>query len=1073
MKQRYKAWIACFLVCLMTVGVLPMRTFAANTVSITSLEDWNRFVKECKLDRWSVDTQVVLETDLDLSGVFRPIPIFSGSFDGNGHKIHMGTYNKAGSDTGLFRYLTSGAIVKNLTVTGVLEPSGQKSQIGGIVGHNSGTIENCVFYGTISGKNNIGGIAAVNEVTGSIKNCTVRGSMQGEHYTGGIVGQNLGAVFGCKNESSVNTEASDIKPSFDDLEITDINNTENLSVYTDTGGIAGFSSGLLQGCENSGEIGYQHVGYNVGGIAGRQSGYLHECSNQGKIYGRKDVGGIVGQLEPYIILQFSKDHLERLSDAFSDLQDIMDGMIGHTQGSLDDFNIRMDSISALSDMARESADYLVDRSENYLDQTIDTANEFSKRADRFMSESEKMVDMGLAVGEDVEQALEQLALSIEQLEKSTHGAEEAINSLDYGVSQATGSVSSYMSAINTVSANIKNVIHVQMMVQTGQATLEDLFDAIQSLKRSFEHLKKSGGHLKDGLDEMEDSLSNVAETGKETVDGIQESLKTLKRSITTMQDVQDGLSDILTEMEWAVSLLRQDGAPQLPVPDAEYKEQVDTLMNRTGDILDEFGVLRKELTVDGETLIQDMQAMNDQLRVIMQIMTDIYDDLLEDKTKDDVYEDISEECSNTTEGAVRSCVNYGKVEGDVDIGGICGAMAIEYDFDPEDDLIEQGGTSFKSKYKTKSILDDCTSYGNVIGRKEAIGGVVGSMKLGSVHDCTAYGEITSEDGDYIGGIAGESKSIIRRCAAKVALSGDCYVGGIAGYGEDIFDCRAMIEITDEAEAVGAIAGKADGVISGNTFVDGIWGGVDDISFAGKAEPLSYETFLQQSDVPERFHALYLTFLADGEVIKELTYSYGERADSKEIPPVPPQEGTTGEWENLPEIVTFDRVLQPIYTQYSSSIASEELREDGINPVLLAEGAFDHNTEISMEPLKEADAGFTGADTYLEGWKVHLPEDGAQNHVLRYCAPETKGFVHVYMVQDGTSVPIETKKDGKYHCFKAEGSDVIFYATSMPYTKILIPAICVAGGVAALLLFVNRKKIQSALQKRKESKQTKE
>ena len=61
----------------------------------------------------------------------------------------------------------------------------------------------------------------------------------------------------------------------DDIDVTHINNTENLSVYTDTGGITGFSSGLLQGCKNVGEIGYPHVGYNVGGIAGRPVSYTH------------------------------------------------------------------------------------------------------------------------------------------------------------------------------------------------------------------------------------------------------------------------------------------------------------------------------------------------------------------------------------------------------------------------------------------------------------------------------------------------------------------------------------------------------------------------------------------------------------------------------------------------------------------------------------------------------------------------------------------------------------------------------------------------------------------------------
>lgn len=59
-----------------------------------------------------------------------------------------------------------------------------------------------------------------------------------------------------------------------------------------SGGITGFSTGVLQSCKNTGPVGYEHVGYNVGGIAGRQSGYLNGCTNQGVILGRKDVGGL-------------------------------------------------------------------------------------------------------------------------------------------------------------------------------------------------------------------------------------------------------------------------------------------------------------------------------------------------------------------------------------------------------------------------------------------------------------------------------------------------------------------------------------------------------------------------------------------------------------------------------------------------------------------------------------------------------------------------------------------------------------------------------------------------------------
>ena len=71
---------------------------------------------------------------------------------------------------------------------------------------------------------------------------------------------------------------------------------DNVPAYTDIGGIAGLSGGVIQSCRNEGAVGYEQIGYNIGGIAGRQSGYLDGCENSGKISGNKDVGGIVGPI---------------------------------------------------------------------------------------------------------------------------------------------------------------------------------------------------------------------------------------------------------------------------------------------------------------------------------------------------------------------------------------------------------------------------------------------------------------------------------------------------------------------------------------------------------------------------------------------------------------------------------------------------------------------------------------------------------------------------------------------------------------------------------------------------------
>ena len=119
-----------------------------------------------------------------------------------------------------------------------------------------------------------------------------------------MAGENLGTVENCRNDSYVNIQSVDPALSADMLSISDIRDLlalaspDTLNLTSDTGGIVGYSSGTVTDCRNRGAVGYQHLGYNVGGVVGRSCGYIAGCANDGAVYGRKEVGGIVGQAEP-------------------------------------------------------------------------------------------------------------------------------------------------------------------------------------------------------------------------------------------------------------------------------------------------------------------------------------------------------------------------------------------------------------------------------------------------------------------------------------------------------------------------------------------------------------------------------------------------------------------------------------------------------------------------------------------------------------------------------------------------------------------------------------------------------
>ena len=265
---------ALLLALALTLGLCPVSLAAGRSLTLRSLEDLTAFAKNCASDRYSDGLTVRLAADIDAEGTAVSIPLFLGTFEGQGHSISGLRLTESNSAYGLFSRVETG-------------------------GENAGSIENCAFSGVVVGSAAVGGIAGYNE--GTIQDCSVSGVIRGTQYTGGIAGQNAGTLLRCENRAAVNTTVTE-----EDITAAELEELESTlyrllkreevtetAVTTDTGGIAGFSTGVIQSCTNRGSVGYAHVGYNVGGIAGRQNGYLASCDNQGSVQGRKDVGGIV------------------------------------------------------------------------------------------------------------------------------------------------------------------------------------------------------------------------------------------------------------------------------------------------------------------------------------------------------------------------------------------------------------------------------------------------------------------------------------------------------------------------------------------------------------------------------------------------------------------------------------------------------------------------------------------------------------------------------------------------------------------------------------------------------------
>ncbi len=437
-------------------------------VRIASVEDFLEFAQGCREDWYSYGKDFYLEADLDLTGTsFEGIAYLNGTFHGNSHRISGVLLDGKGSDYGFFRYVGIYGSVEDLRVEGRIEKEGTGENIGGIAGVNFGLISGCTFRGEVKGEEAAGGIAGYNKADGRIVGCTVTGRVVAVNRTGGICGENKGTIQDCVNESTVNGEDLEATLNLDGVDLGQLNLTQNVVTRNDSGGIAGLSGGTITGCTNRGTIGYAHVGYNVGGIAGRHDGTVIECRNEGTILGRKDVGGIVGQAEPYRESEYLSDRLEKLQDDLGR----MNGLV-----------VQMSD--ALSQTSSEASAYTKTLQQQYED-TVDSLN----REVNYLRDS---------ISEDREETRGYIDSISQALENMSEIGNDTVNRV---MDQVNSTISDVNRTVNDVREEVKDRIDQEM-------------DKIDKDKIELPDLKPGGDKDDDGKEDGGKDPSDGSGTGE-------------------------------------------------------------------------------------------------------------------------------------------------------------------------------------------------------------------------------------------------------------------------------------------------------------------------------------------------------------------------------------------------------------------------------------------------------------------------------------------------------------------------------------------------------------------------------
>lgn len=1036
--------LALSLVLSLSLSLPALAAGEDGIIYIHTAKDLCALSDSCAYDAWSRGKTVLLTADISLRGVdFEPIASFSGTFNGGGHTISGLTLTDSLSPAGLFLTLERGAFVHALKVEGQVAPGGTKEFVGGIAGRSYGTIEECSFFGVVKGESAVGGIVGRNETGGLVANCTVSGSVSANRYTGGIAGYNLGTLRACINSASVNTANVDPTLSLDDLSIdpasslTDlvsVGAAESRNATSDTGGVAGYSSGSLLSCINRGAVGYPHFGYNVGGGAGRSDGFMDFCSNYGMIYGRKDVGGIVGQMEPYLHLSLRDDLIARLRAELDKLNALVSSTLDDVDSTNDHISSRLDSVSAYTNAAVDDADSLAGQTTDFIDKNIGTVNELVDRAD------------------DVMDALPDILKALEAAEDSMGDAVDALEQCNKDLTMSAADRAELSRFSNDLQQQSKALAALTDELR-GYIESDDVNSALACLVNVADVLSAMASDMSGITGLLTDYLQTAVPKAHEDI----------QRALRALDGTSGSLGSALRQARKLIEEFNErDELTFYPLGEG-YQSTLDSLFSNLRSTMNELDGLSDEVSADGTTLTADLRAVNDQMNVVVNLCLDIFVDMT-DADASDIFEDTSDEnIDAVTFGKVRGCTNYGAVDADLNVGGIAGAMAIEYELDPEGDQKESSSV-FDRVYETKAVVQHCVNRGSISGKKDCIGGIVGEMDLGIVLSCEAYGSARSETGSYVGGIAGLSSAGIRSSWAKLTLSGKSSVGGIVGSGSEdtsssaagsgctVTDCRSLVVVEDCDQFSGAISGRDLGVFRGNYFVSDVLRGIDRRSLSGQAEPMDYAAFCALDSVPEDFLSFTLRFVCDGRTLKTLRFDYGDSFDFSVFPSLTEQSGSYPVWDrtDLTDL-RFDTVVTAEYTAYRASLQSDTQRADG-RSVFFVEGEFNETDSLTAAAQTPDPGAFpqladnrrTALKNYFsflsertlpamtvyrsvaEQWELSFPRDALAEHTIRYLPPEEVSMDHcaVFVRQsDGSWQPVETTSMGSYLLFTAEGENV--------------------------------------------------
>ena len=951
-----------------------------SEVRISTEEELIEFAENCHIESWSYDKYVVLDSDINLTtGEFTGIPIFSGVFDGQGHTVFGYDYEGTGYVQGLFRYIGKTGVVQNLSVDSGITAAGDGYVTGLIAGVNEGVIKNCRACGYVKGDTATGGVVGINGTTGLISGCKNLAEVSGFYYTGGISGRNYGTIKACVNYGCINNSAEWVAENDErqvDL-ISEITGDVSLISYqtgVDIGGIAGYSKGIVTNSGNEGIVGYDRVGYNVGGICGRQAGIIYGCTNYGPVSGKKDVGGIVGQQEPYLEV----DKAKSVSDSIARINALANRAAADAADATPDIQEAIALLQAASGKAMDDAQAMTGNASDYKLEQKDWASLIEREAE----------NAGRAAADSVRDSYSDLFDDL---------TGEDIPSYD---------------------------------------ELRDLIENYDDPENR-EELEEDAEETRRRAEEAENEAREQAEHEREQA----------ARELNSTVNGEIG--------RWNSALDNLDKNSELLTSDLQ------DLRHASDAFISVANMYSTELS-------NDLMAINDSINDTYDLISDLVNGTQDQGIKY-LFADVSEaDNPGIVNGRCVSCTSYGTVSGDINVGGIAGNLAID-DENLENNVLFTFEIKAGEGYAISNIVSDCENDGVVILRSTCAGGIAGNMEHGCIINGRGYGAVTSEEGEYIGGVVGSCKGSVVSSYSLCTLAGSGPVGGIAGYAESLKNCVSMPVFGNVAGKCGGVAGQIlrdsetesidDTDFYGNFYVANDFYGIDDVSYENIASEIDYENALSINGIPEDFENLKVIFVADGKIISEVRASYGYRVGNLTLPNIPDKDGSYGVWPDLSDVrVTGNLMIEAEYISHVAVMRTADEYSDSGRPLALIQGRFRANdtlraavTDAPFEP--DDNSAYTDMTIYSVGFESESDVNGFSGE-LRLYSPYKE--YRVWVREGGVWTEAEYTPAGSYAQLTMNSPMAMYAITQVPDERLKYAGyitLAVLAAVGAIVLIV--------------------